>query len=229
MRKHQKKNLQGSALSLYAVPSHQVLQSMPNEQAFYLLLSIMSTAGLTTMRLPLNICVVLDKSTSMKGERIFKVKEAINQIIDKLHPEDSMGLVVFSDRATVLLQSERNIDTAKAKAVVSTIQPSGGTEILQGLLAGIKEIERHKDDLSVNHIILLTDGQTYGDEAGCLEQAAVAGVSNIRLSTIGICTDWNEDVLDQMADRASRIARYSEQNDVVAYVLSKTRRELENV
>lgn len=226
---HQKKNSRASALSLYTVPSHKTLQSIPNEQAFYMLLSIMSTAGLTTTRLPLNICIVLDKSTSMRGERLYKVKEAINQIIDKLQPEDSMGLVVFSDRATVLIQSERAIDAAKAKAVVSTIQPSGGTEILQGLLAGIKEIERNKDDMSVNHIILLTDGQTYGDESGCLEQASVAGASNIRLSTIGIGADWNEDLLDQMAARASGASMFIDQLEDVGKIFNKTMSDLESV
>ncbi len=228
-RTHQEKKDHRSALSLYTVASHQTLPSIPNEQAFYLLLSIMSTAGLSTMRLPLNICVILDRSTSMKGLRMQKVKEAINQIIDKLEPEDSLGLVVFSDRAKVLIQSEKNTDSAKAKAIVSTIQPSGGTEMLQGLLAGLKEIERNHSDTSVNHIILLTDGQTYGDEAGCLEQAELAGANHIHLTTIGIGTDWNEDLLDQMAARSSGSSVYIDALDEVEDIFSEKMRDLESV
>jgi Mg-chelatase subunit ChlD len=38
--------------------------------------------------------------------------------------------------------------------------------MLQGLTAGLREIEKHRGQDSVNHLILLTDGQTYGDEEG---------------------------------------------------------------
>jgi len=127
------------------------------------LLDISPDRDLPTSRLPLNLCLVLDRSTSMQGVRLQQVKEATHRIIDYLQPIDTFSLVVFSDRSEVLLPGQQDIDKALAKSVASTIQPSGGTEMLQGLLAGLKEIQANRTENAVNHIILLTDGQTYGD------------------------------------------------------------------
>jgi len=149
--------------------------------------------------MPLNLCVVLDRSTSMSGARILAAQEAIQRIIDRLYPEDTLSVVVFHDRAEVLVPPQRNIDRARVKAMISTIRPSGGTELLQGLGTGIREVMRSKNKGSLNHLILLTDGHTYGDEQGCLEMAKWAGQNRISMSLMGIGEDWNETLLDQVA------------------------------
>jgi Ca-activated chloride channel family protein len=218
-----------SALSLRAIASHKTLLAMPEEQAYYVLLNVTPAGDLPTSRLPLNLCLVLDRSTSMQGMRLQQVKEATRQIVDKLQTEDSLSLVVFSDRAEVLLPSQRNVDKAMAKSIASTIQPSGGTEMLQGLLVGLKEVERNRSETSVNHLILLTDGQTYGDEQGCLEQAEVAGRHQISLSTMGIGSDWNEDLLDQMAALSGGVSTYIDSPRKVVDVFKDTIRNLGTV
>ena len=81
-----------SALSLHSVASHQTLPHLANEQAYYVLFSVMPTITLRESRFPLNICLVIDHSTSMKGERLQQVKQAISQIIDRLQPDDSLAL-----------------------------------------------------------------------------------------------------------------------------------------
>jgi Ca-activated chloride channel family protein len=215
-----------SALSLRAIASHQSLLAIPEEQAYYVLLNVTPASDLPTSRLPLNLCLVLDCSTSMQGMRLQQVKEATRQIIDKLQPEDALSLVVFSDRAEVLLPSQHNVDKAMAKSIASTIQPSGGTEMLQGLLSGLSEIERNQSDTSVNHLILLTDGQTYGDEQGCLEEAEAAGNRQISLSTMGIGSDWNEDLLDQMAALSGGVSTYIDSPRKVVDIFKDTVRSL---
>ena len=215
-----------SALSLRAIASHKTLLAIPEEQAYYVLLNVTPASDLPTSRLPLNLCLVLDRSTSMQGMRLQQVKEATRQIIDKLQNEDALSLVVFSDRAEVLLPSQRNADKAMAKSIASTIQPSGGTEMLQGLLAGLNEIERNRSDTSVNHLILLTDGQTYGDEQACLEQAEAAGIRQISLSTMGIGSDWNEDLLDQMAALSGGVSTYIDSPRKVVDIFKDTVRNL---
>src|SRR6185503_15652020 len=133
-----------SAISLRATISHKSLLSNVEEQAFYVLLDITPASDLPTARLPLNISLVLDRSTSMQGMRLQQVKEGTRQIIDRLNAEDALSLVVFSDRAEVILPGQKNIDKAMAKSIASTIQPSGGTEMLQGLVAGLQELERNR-------------------------------------------------------------------------------------
>jgi Ca-activated chloride channel family protein len=218
-----------SAISLRPLTSHKHLLTNVEEQAFYAMLDITPAADLPTARLPLNLCLVLDRSTSMQGMRLQQVKEGTRQIIDRLNEDDALSLVVFGDRAEVMLSSQKHVDKAMAKSIASTIQPSGGTEMLQGLLAGLQELELNRTDESVNHLILLTDGQTYGDESGCLEKADWAGRNQISLTTMGIGSDWNENLLDQMASLSGGTSVYIDSPRKVVEVFKATIRDLSTV
>lgn len=218
-----------SSLTLRSLISHKFLLTHVEEQAFYVLLDVTPATDLPTSRLPLNLCLVLDRSTSMQGMRLQQVKEGTRQIIDRLNPTDSLSVVVFSDRAEVILSGQAGSEKAMAKSIVSTIQPSGGTEMLQGLTAGLKEIEKHRSQDSVNHLILLTDGQTYGDEEGCLQRAEWAGLNQISLTTMGIGSDWNENLLDQMASSSGGASVYIDSPRKIVDVFKDTIRNLSNV
>lgn len=218
-----------SSLRLQTIISHSVLRPSPDERACYVLLDISPATDLPTQRLPLNLCLVLDKSTSMQGVRLQQVKEATRQIIDYLEPHDILSLVVFSDRAEVLLPGQNNVDKALAKSIASTIQPSGGTELLQGLKAGLKQIQTNRTEETVNHIILLTDGQTYGDEDECRQRAEWAGQHQISMSTMGIGSDWNEDLLDEMANASGGISTYIDTPRKIVDVFKSTMRELSTI
>jgi Ca-activated chloride channel family protein len=101
--------------------------------------------------------------------------------------------------------------------------------MLQGLLAGLNELERNRTQTSVNHLILLTDGQTYGDEAGCLEKAEWAGHHQISLTTMGIGSDWNENLLDKMAAASGGASVYIDSPRKIVDVFKDTIRDLSNV
>jgi hypothetical protein len=51
----------------------------------------------------------------------------------------------------------------------------------------------------ISHLIMLTDGQTYGDEEDCLEAARYAGEHEIPITTMGIGSDWNDTLLDEVS------------------------------
>jgi Ca-activated chloride channel family protein len=218
-----------SALSMRTTISHKSLLTNVEEQAIYILLDITPASDMPSARLPLNLGLVLDRSTSMQGMRLQQVKEATRQIVDRLNPDDALSIIIFSDRAEVILPSQRNFDRAMAKSIASTIQPSGGTEMLQGLQAGLQELERNRSPESVNHLILLTDGQTYGDEQGCLEKAEWAGQNQISLSTMGIGADWNENLLDQMATLSGGTSVYIDSPRKVVDIFKSTIRNLSTV
>ena len=148
---------------------------------------------------PVNLCLVIDRSTSMQGERLDQVKRATLAIIDQLTERDAFSMVAFSDRAEVTLPAQRNPDKVLAKAKVSTLFASGGTEILQGLVSGIAEIQRYLNPLSANHLILLTDGRTYGDEDDCLSLANLAARDGINIHGLGMGAEWNDEFLDDLA------------------------------
>jgi Ca-activated chloride channel family protein len=94
-----------------------------------------------------------------------------------------------------------------ARSAISGIRAGGGTEILQGLKLGFAEVQKHAAPNSerLKHIILLTDGQTYGDEQGCLELAKEAGKRRVPITAMGIGSDWNDKLLDEVANLSGSV------------------------
>ena len=148
---------------------------------------------------PLNICIVLDCSTSMSGPKLDMVKAAAIRLIRKLKPHDIFSVVTFSDRAEVAIPATRQGNTLKMENRIQLLQTSGGTEILRGLQAGYEEVLRYRNSSYINHIILLTDGRTYGDEIGCYALAKDAAKCGIGISGMGIGSSWNDVFLDELA------------------------------
>jgi Ca-activated chloride channel family protein len=186
-------------LLLRVTPSQDALPSLGESQVLYVMAELSASDQIEAQRLPLNLCLVLDRSTSMKGGRLQQVKEAARFIVERMEPDDVLSLVAFSDRAHVVLQGARGIDKAAARTAINSIQSGGGTEILQGLQLGLNRVREWHNEESISHLILLTDGQTYGDEEECLEAAKAAGAEKISLTLMGVGSDWNDKLLDEMA------------------------------
>lgn len=216
-------------INLRMTLSHQTLASLDEPQLLYLLLEATPPRNLEAKQLALNLCLVLDRSTSMKGDRLQQVKEATSHVIEELSDEDAFSLVVFSDRAEVIIPSTINIDKETAKAKVRLLRSGGGTEILQGLTTGINEVEKYRSTDFVNHIILLTDGQTYGDEAGCLEWSREANRRQIGITTLGIGSDWNDKLLDEVAVLSGGVSIYIDSPLKVLEVFRDKLHSLSNV
>jgi Ca-activated chloride channel family protein len=171
---------------------------------------------------PLNICLVLDRSTSMQGEKMDVAKAAAGRILRMLRPEDLFGLVVFGDRAEVMLPSSLQRDLNSALSRVQAIQAGGATEIFHGLEAGLAEVRRGLDPNRTNHLILLTDGHTYGDEQACLELAQVAARLRISISGFGIGADWNDIFLDRLTAQTGGNSTYiSDPKDIQELLVQK--------
>jgi Ca-activated chloride channel family protein len=202
--------------------SRQTLPCIAEEQVLYLLIDVSPAAAMAAKRLPLNLCLVIDRSTSMQdGRRMEQVKAAAHQIIDDLRDTDAFAVVTFSDRAEVAVPGHWGGDKVQAKAKVSAIRPGGGTEIYQGLALGLQELNRRRRLQAVNHLILLTDGQTYGDEQECLELAEDAQRQNIGISAFGIGEDWNDRLLDAIARTSGGVSAYIDSVAQVRRLLRK--------
>lgn len=171
---------------------------------------------------PLNICLVLDRSTSMQGEKLDIVKAAAIQLLRRIRPQDVLSVVAFSDRAEVIVPASINADKRKQEGQIQMMRASGATEIFNGLEAGIKEIRRTLDPSRVNHIILLTDGHTYGDEQACLQIAEEAAAQNIGITGMGVGSEWNDIFLDALAGRTGGSSVYiSQPKDIERFLLDK--------
>jgi Ca-activated chloride channel family protein len=203
-------------LLLRITTSQAVLPSLGESQILYTMVELAASDKIESQRLPFNLCLVLDRSTSMKGGRLQQVKEAARYIVEQMEAEDVLSLITFSDRAHLVLPGQRGIDKVAARMAINGIQSGGGTEILQGLKLGLEQVQQWNNDENISHLILLTDGQTYGDEEQCLEMAKLAGEKKISLTLMGVGSDWNDKLLDDMA-------RFSGRPDASVYVDSTSK------
>ena len=195
----QKLNLPYQYKFIYSRPS---LANLTEPQMLYLIVELETPLeARNTPAPPLNVCLVLDRSTSMRGEKMDMVKSTAIQVLRNLRPQDILSVVAFSDRAEVIIPAAFHQDRSRLEARIQMIQPGGGTEIYQGLEAGVKEVARSLDPRRINHIVLLTDGQTYGDEQQCLALASKLAEQNIGISAMGIGKEWNDIFLDLLATR----------------------------
>ncbi len=209
--------------------SHRILFSRPNlvhldePQMLYIILELDAPAeARQSPAPPLNVCLVLDRSTSMQGEKMDLVKAAAAQILRNLRPQDILSVVAFSDRAEVIIPAAYYQDRLRLEAKIQMVQPGGATEIYQGLETGAKEVMRSLDTKRINHIILLTDGHTYGDEQQCLALASKLAERGIGISGLGIGKEWNDIFLDVLATRTGGSSAYIVQpQDIKRLLLEK--------
>jgi Ca-activated chloride channel family protein len=215
------------SLQLTTLYSRHFLRRMSEPQLLYTLVRIQPLLEVNlTSDAPLNLCLVLDRSTSMKGGRLQHLKSAVHRIVDECHEMDILSIVSFSDGAEVLVPAQHPADVRNIKALVSTMRPDGATAILQGLRAGLAQVERHRDPKYVNHLILITDGRTYGDEEECLRLAREAHERGVGISGMGIGEDWNDDFLDSLASGTGGSSTYVISPDTVSRFLHERIRSL---
>jgi Ca-activated chloride channel family protein len=101
----------------------------------------------------------------------------------------------------MIVSPEQAKDIPSARARLSLLQAGGGTEIGQGLDMGLKILHRNFSSQGVNHMVLLTDGRTYGDEELCIALADKASEDGISINCVGIGSDWSDRLLDDLAGR----------------------------
>lgn len=124
-------------------------------------------------------------------------------VIDRLSDQDYISVAIFNDQARVLVSSQLVTDKAALQQKIGDVRDRGGTAISKGMKLGLDELKKQLDPRRVSRMLLLTDGQTFGDEDQCRKLAKKAGDKGLQITALGLGDDWNEDLLDDIAE-ASR-------------------------
>ncbi|PMP77082.1 MAG: VWA domain-containing protein [Roseiflexus castenholzii] len=172
----------------------------------YLLVEAQASA--VAEKAPLNFCLVLDRSGSMQGAKLAALKEATRRVIDTLTPQDIVSIVLFDDTVQTLVPATFATDRDALKAQVDAIEEAGGTAMSGGMAAGIVELRKHHDPGRVSAMLLLTDGQTWGDEDRCRALAQELARDHVRVTALGLGAEWNEKLLDDIADATGGLSDY---------------------
>jgi Ca-activated chloride channel family protein len=110
-----------------------------------------------------DIVLVVDVSGSMQDDnKLDQVKAGLGTFLQRILPEDRVGLVSFSSTAnldvapSMLSQNRVELDTA-----IQGLRPQGKTAIYDGLMAGKQALDAlpAEKEERIKAIVLLTDGQ----------------------------------------------------------------------
>jgi len=184
------------------------LPVMNTQQLVYVLMEAAPSAAVQAVQMPLNLALVLDKSGSMQGEKIQNLRAAAKLVVDSLSPQDLISVVAFSDRKYLIAESQLVTDKQALKQKIERIRDGGGTAISGGMAQGLAELDKALSSDRISRMLLLTDGQTFGDEKQCKKLGKEAGGKGIVVNALGLGDDWNEDLLDEVAEASGGVADF---------------------
>ncbi len=178
----------------------------------YALVSVAApTAMRNTLRIPVNLAIVLDRSGSMAGEKFVLARRAVEQALAQLQSGDRFALVIYDDAVDVLAESTLATTDAKraALAKLARLEPRGSTDLSGGWMRGCEQVaftmssDAHTNGASISRCLLLTDGlanRGITDRDELVMHASALRARGVQTSTFGVGADFDERLLAGMAD-----------------------------
>lgn len=153
-------------------------------------------------RIPANVAIVLDRSGSMQGEKLARAKEAAIVAINAMNANDIVSVLTYDSVVNVIVPSSKVSDKLSIIQKIQNIRAGGNTALFAGVSKGAAEVRKFLDKEHVNRIILLSDGIANVGPSSPTELGQL-GMSlakeRISVSTIGLGSGYNEDLMTQLA------------------------------
>jgi Ca-activated chloride channel family protein len=154
-----------------------------------------------------NVSLVVDRSGSMSAEgRMEYLRRGLVRMLDELKRGDIVHLVAFDDSVCTPIENfvvGRDPPRVLGDAIAQ-LRPEGATNLHDGLREGYAVADRAYQPAYTNRVVMITDAQT---NTGVLDEELISTVSKfydsrrIRLSGVGVGSDFNDYLLDRLTER----------------------------
>lgn len=158
-------------------------------------------------RPPLSLAVVVDTSGSMSADnKLGFVREGLNKLINELSDDDMISLVTYSTGVQVdFPMAEVKGNRNELQDIAAALEAVGSTNLYDGLEMGFDQVRENYDSGRQNRVILLSDGlPTIGilNDTQIVDMSSAYNSDGIGLTTVGIGTDFNVDLMQTLAEQA---------------------------
>ncbi|MDR3539748.1 MAG: VWA domain-containing protein [Desulfosporosinus sp.] len=191
----------------------------PVEKALPVNMEITGKAELPSVGLNL----IIDKSGSMchtqnNVTKMDMAKEAALRATEILDTKDQLGVIVFDSEYKWVVKTAPLLNKQWVQEQISSIEPSGGTNMYPSLEAAYKALKEAK--VKVKHIILLSDGVSKygGDYESLLKQMEA---DNITLSVVAVGSDSDTSLLKYLAQQGHGRYYFTDQIDNIPKIFAK--------
>ena len=191
----------------------------------YLLLDLMAGKVVKEhQRVPLNISLVIDKSGSMEAEnKLENVKKAALFVVDNLNKSDYFSLVTYDTHVNTPIASNLVSNKESLKLLIKNITSGSSTNLSGGMMEGYAQVTLNFQNGYVNRVLLLTDGLANTGITDPNQLKKIVTEKNRRsytLSTFGVGSDFNEDLLTTIAEFGGANYYFIESPDKIAEIFS---------
>lgn len=181
----------GGCEKLFCVSAHAMAASRADDETF---VGIGFESGIDADAYraePLSLIAVVDRSGSMSGEPISRVKEALHAIVDQMREGDRLGIVIYGSDTRV---HQEVIDVAGSKpalrSAIDAIAINGSTYMEAGMKLGFATaFAELSNSRGKTRMMLFTDeNPNVGDTSaeGFMGQAIDGSRKGVGMTTIGV-------------------------------------------
>jgi Ca-activated chloride channel family protein len=190
----------GLAASLLMYPDPEVGSG---KGGYFMLMGGFPTGELRRQTMKREVTIVLDRSGSMRGEKIEQAREGALQVIEGLAEGEYFNIIDYSDSIASFSDKPVKKDAeamTRARDYLKDLQANGGTNIHDALIEALRQ-KPTENTLPV--VLFLTDGlPTVGktSEKEIRDAAQQANGHERRIFTFGVGVDVNSPLLSKLSD-----------------------------
>jgi tight adherence protein B len=145
--------------------------------------------------------LVIDTSSSMRGEKLEAAKAAADGFLASVPDDVQVGLISFAETAALRFAPTTNRDTVRS--AVGALTAKGGTALYDGLSIAVRQLTKPEYSDAVRNIVLLSDGEDRDSTTKLPSLLRTLKESGIGVDAVAFRTDTAVPVLQRIVDASS--------------------------